>query len=114
MFSGASAFNRPLDSWDVSSVTDMQYMFYGASAFNQPLASWDVSSVTDMRYIFRDAAAFNHSLGSWRCYSPWPLSFYFYGSNCSGCWTCPDLAECACTCPDSAWSCPPTASPTAS
>ena len=37
MFYKASAFNQPLDNWDVSSVTDMAAMFYAASAFNQNL-----------------------------------------------------------------------------
>jgi surface protein len=37
-----------LNSWDVSSVTDIDQMFLGATAFNQPLNSWDVSSVTLM------------------------------------------------------------------
>ena len=44
MFSGAEAFNQPLN-FDTSSVTSMSYMFYGASAFNQTL-EWDTSSAT--------------------------------------------------------------------
>jgi len=42
MFWGALNFNQPLDSWDVSSVTNMYAMFYFATSFNQPLESWDV------------------------------------------------------------------------
>ena len=37
----------------------MGSMFYGATAFNQNLNSWNVSSVTDMYFMFSGAAAFN-------------------------------------------------------
>ena len=44
MFAKASAFNQPLNNWNVSSVNFMTSMFYKASAFNQPLNNWNVSS----------------------------------------------------------------------
>ena len=65
MFSGASAFNGNLSSWDVSQVTDMSSMFSGASAFNGNLSSWDVSQVTDISYMFNTARIFNQPLDSW-------------------------------------------------
>jgi surface protein len=68
MFVLARDFNRPLNSWNVSNVTDMRGMFdYGdlSSAFNQPLNNWDVSNVTDMREMFRGAENFNQNLSGW-------------------------------------------------
>ena len=47
MFAQNTAFNQPLDSWNVSKVTNMNGMFYNASAFNKPIGSWNVSSVTN-------------------------------------------------------------------
>ena len=53
-----TSFDRPLNSWVVSSVTDMSNMFRSAHSFNQTLNSWDVLKVTDMSNMFR---APNHS-----------------------------------------------------
>jgi surface protein len=61
-----SSINDPdISSWDVSTVTDMQYMFSSGSSFNQPLSSWDVSNVTNMQSMFQGAASFNQDLSSW-------------------------------------------------
>ncbi len=54
MFRNCKNFNQPLDSWDVSNVTNMNSMFNCCKNFNQPLNSWDVSSVTKMSGIFDD------------------------------------------------------------
>ena len=43
-----------ISTWDVSQVTNMEYMFYGASAFNGDVAAWDVSAVTTMEYMFQN------------------------------------------------------------
>jgi len=40
MFFCASAFNQPLNDWQVHNVTDMATMFRGAKSFNQPLGHW--------------------------------------------------------------------------
>ena len=47
MFYEATAFNQPLNDWDVSGVTNMINMFTRALAFNQPLNDWDVSNYSD-------------------------------------------------------------------
>ena len=41
--SRAVTFNQPLDSWDVSGVTDLNNLFNGAESFNHPLNNWDVA-----------------------------------------------------------------------
>ncbi len=70
-----------LNSWNVSTITDMSYMFYDAASFNQDISSWDVSSVTTMSNMFRGASAFNQSIGSWNVSSVTDMSYMFYGAS---------------------------------
>jgi len=45
MFNGTTAFNQPLNNWDVSNVTFMDQMFINAEAFNQDLSGWCVTNI---------------------------------------------------------------------
>ena len=55
----AELFNQPIDSWNVSKVTDMDFVFQEAFTFNQNLNSWDSSLVTTVDDAFREAIEFN-------------------------------------------------------
>ena len=46
MFGKATSFNKPLNSWNVSSVEYMDSMFQGATSFNQNISGWVVDNVT--------------------------------------------------------------------
>ena len=70
-------FNSNISSWDVSSVTDMSAMFNNAFVFNQPIGSWDVSSVTNMNFMFLGAVDFNQDIGSWDVSSVTNMSSMF-------------------------------------
>ncbi|MFD1628742.1 BspA family leucine-rich repeat surface protein [Pseudopedobacter beijingensis] len=65
MFSGASAFNKPVSGWDVSKVENMSGMFQHATSFDQELDSWSVAAVKDMTDMFSGASSFNHALNGW-------------------------------------------------
>lgn len=65
MFFNAESFNQPLDNWDTSNVTNMQFTFLGANAFNQDLGNWDTSNITDMTFMFKDATSFNGDISGW-------------------------------------------------
>lgn len=65
MFYKASNFNKNISNWNVGKVTNMANMFAGAAKFNQPLNSWNVSKVNTMAYMFAEATAFNQPLNNW-------------------------------------------------
>ncbi len=50
MFQEASAFNQPLERWNVSKVTTMYAMFDGAASFNQPLRLWNLCKDIDRMF----------------------------------------------------------------
>ena len=50
----------PMNTWDVSRVTDMSFLFMNKDAFNAYIGLWDVSRVMDMSYMFKGATAFNN------------------------------------------------------
>ncbi|WP_086251424.1 DarT ssDNA thymidine ADP-ribosyltransferase family protein [Campylobacter devanensis] len=79
MFVGVENFNQPLDSWDVSSVVNMGGMFAGCENFNQPLNNWNVSSVTDMRGMFYGCYDFNQPLNNWNVSSVTNMCAMFAG-----------------------------------
>ena len=49
-----SKFNGDISQWDVSNVTNMEYMFKG-SKFNGDISQWDVSSDTNISGMFDDS-----------------------------------------------------------
>tara|TARA_B100000925_G_C21639958_1_gene316781 strand:- start:39 stop:545 length:507 start_codon:yes stop_codon:yes gene_type:complete len=52
MFYGASAFNQPLEQWNVVNVTTMHSMFLHANAFKQDISNWNVSNGPNMDAMF--------------------------------------------------------------
>lgn len=74
----STAFNRPIGSWDTSSVRNMSGMFYSASIFNEPIRDWNTSSVEDMSEMFSVAVAFNQSIENWDTSSVRDMSEMFF------------------------------------
>lgn len=54
-----------MNQWDVSKVTNMQYMFWVALSFKEDISNWDVSSVTNMREMFCYSSSFNQDISNW-------------------------------------------------
>ena len=57
-------YSDNIGNWDVSNVTNMEGIF-DASGFNGDISNWDVSNVTNMHAMFRSATQFSHDLSSW-------------------------------------------------
>ena len=73
-------FNGDISKWDVSNVTNMEYMFYWCENFNQDISSWDVSNVTNMSWMFGRCKSFNQDISSWDVSKVKDNKFVFY--NC--------------------------------
>lgn len=73
-------FNQPLNSWDVSSATNMRRVF-SESRYNQPLYKWDVSNAVSMYAMFRANVAFNQPLRSWNVCKVVNLSHMFLDAS---------------------------------
>jgi surface protein len=58
-------FNEPIGEWDVSRATTMRGMFCNCRDFNQPIGNWDVSRVKDFAGMFNGASSFNQPIGEW-------------------------------------------------
>ena len=65
MFELTSQFNQPLGNWNTANVTNMSNMFAGASAFNQNIVNWNTMSVNTMAGMFAGATLFDQPIGSW-------------------------------------------------
>ena len=78
-FEGCVAFNQDLSDWNVSSITDMQFMFSGCSTFNQLLA-WTTTSVVNMHGMFSGCTDFNQSL-VWNTSSVVTMEEMFYNAS---------------------------------
>ena len=54
-----------ISEWDVSKVTNMEWLFFGAETFNEDISEWNVDKVTNMWCMFRGAKKFNRDLSNW-------------------------------------------------
>tara|TARA_R110002073_G_scaffold273708_1_gene437162 strand:- start:631 stop:1476 length:846 start_codon:yes stop_codon:yes gene_type:complete len=66
MFESCTAWNPSnISSWDMSSVTRMNWMFFGCTNFNQPIGAWDTSNVYEVSYMLYNCTAFDQDLSNW-------------------------------------------------
>ena len=79
-FSNAPFFNSPLNCWDTSAVTNMRGMFL-SSRFSKPVNSWDTSAVTDMSRMFSGAFRFSQKLDAWDTSAVRDMTGMFDGSG---------------------------------
>jgi surface protein len=82
-------FNRPIESWNVSRVTNMGNMFNSCS-FNQPLANWErvssgvtstLSNVSSMAGMFFQTNSFNQPIGNWNVSGVTSMEGMFDGAS---------------------------------
>lgn len=71
-----------IDNWNVSAVTDMNFMFEG-TAFNQDIGDWNVSNVGSMSEMFEDCS-FGSDISDWDVSNVTDMSYMFYGNASTG------------------------------
>ena len=81
LFANVQNFNEDISNWDVSGVVTMEGMFYNATSFNQDISNWDVSKVKDMESMFEDATSFNQDISSWNVSNVENMDDMFYSAT---------------------------------
>ena len=81
LFADLENFNEDISNWNVSNVTNMHATFYNATSFNKPLNSWNVYNVTDMSNMFHNATAFNQPLNLWNVSNVTDMQYMFYQTH---------------------------------
>ncbi|MGC4231966.1 MAG: BspA family leucine-rich repeat surface protein [Niabella sp.] len=71
MFDRCSSLTAPpsIESWDVSGVTNMEYMFFQAPLFNSNLGAWDLKALTNATAMFSNSGLscenYSRTLKAW-------------------------------------------------
>ena len=81
LFQYASVFAGDISLWNVSNVKNMECMFEGCVVFNSNIGNWNVSNVQSMRSMFSRAHSFNQDIGGWDVSSVKTTRDMFYGNN---------------------------------
>ncbi len=81
VFLGCKNFNQPLNNWNISSANKTENMFHSTEKFNQDISEWDMSNVTDMGGMFYYATAFNQDISGWDVSKV--TDYVDYGTNAS-------------------------------
>lgn len=96
MFKEAVSFNKSINNWNTSSVTNVSLMFMRASVFNQDISTkqvtvnnqtytaWYTGSITNMRGTFMFASSFNQKIGNWdtsNVNNMWEMFYFAYSFN---------------------------------
>mmetsp|Transcript_7848 Transcript_7848/g.8322 ORF Transcript_7848/g.8322 Transcript_7848/m.8322 type:complete len:87 (+) Transcript_7848:254-514(+) len=62
MFYNAISFNQDISSWNVSKITDMNWMFYGVTSFNQDISNWNTQENVNTISMFEGASSLNKEI----------------------------------------------------
>lgn len=72
---------RGIEKWNVSNVTNMEYMFWGVTEIEEDISDWDVSNVTTMKGMFSDAESITSTdFSKWKLHHKVNLNYMF--SSC--------------------------------
>ena len=78
MFYWCKLFNQDISAWNVSNVKNMTSMFFNCESFNQDISKWDVSNVTNMNNMFGGCSKFNQDISNWNVSKVKHIAFIFF------------------------------------
>ena len=81
LFQFESMFAGDISLWDVLNVKSMDFMFDSALEFNSNISNWNVSNVEDMSGMFCRALSFNQYIGRWDVSSVKNMCAMFLAKN---------------------------------
>lgn len=80
LFLGKIHFDGDISQWNVSNVITMENMFYN-TPFNQDISQWNVSKVQNMSSMFKGAYKFNANISNWNVSNVYYMNHMFQAAT---------------------------------
>ena len=84
LFNSFDKFDADISKWDMTNVTNTNYMFFKCTNFkngSNSLNSWNMGNVTSMKGMFEGCENFDSDIGKWDTKKVTDMSYMFQIKN---------------------------------